>query len=154
MKGESWVKTEYLTPTLRVGFQIRNMKNDPLKISGMHDGATPKVFRNAARLRANMTEAETKLWDYLKTKPMNFKFRRQHPLAGYVLDFYCHKLRVSIELDGGYHFTKKQRAKDAERTSYLNKVGIREIRFQNDEISNNFESTVQKINTYLSAGSL
>ncbi|MEM6517631.1 MAG: DUF559 domain-containing protein, partial [Bacteroidota bacterium] len=79
------------------------MKKDPLKISGMHDSATPNIFKNAARLRSNMTEPKIKLWDYLKIKPKGFKFRRQHPIAGYVLDFYCHKLRLSIEIDGGYH---------------------------------------------------
>lgn len=87
------------------------MKKDPLKISGMHDGAAPSVFKNAERLRENMTEPELKLWDYLKTKPMGFKFRRQHPIAGYVLDFYCHKLRLSIELDGEYHLLKQSKKK-------------------------------------------
>ncbi len=70
------------------------MEKDSLKISGMHDGATPKVSRNAAKLRDNMTESEKKLWEYLKTKPLGFKIRRQRPLAGYILDFYCHKFKI------------------------------------------------------------
>jgi very-short-patch-repair endonuclease len=100
------------------------MKKDSLKKSGMHDGATPKVFKNAAKLRENMTQSEIRLWEYLKTKPFGYKFRRQHPIAGYVLDFYCHKLRLSIEVDGGYHLKKEQKEKDIERTAYLNSVGI------------------------------
>ena len=88
------------------------MKKDKLEITGMHDGATPSVFRNAAKLRASMTETEIILWEYLKTKPMSFKFRRQHPLAGYILDFYCHKLKLSIEIDGEYHLQKEQKEKD------------------------------------------
>ena len=54
------------------------MNNDPLKISGMHDGATPNIFKNAVKLRQNMTEPELMLWEYLRTKPLQFKFRRQH----------------------------------------------------------------------------
>jgi very-short-patch-repair endonuclease len=119
------------------------MEKDWLKISGMHDGATPKVFKNAAKLRENMTEPEIKLWDYLKTKPLGYKFRRQHPIAGYVLDFYCHKLRLSIEIDGGYHLKKEQKEKDTQRTEYLKGVGIAEHRFTNEEILSNFKKQLK-----------
>jgi len=127
------------------------MKKDPLKISGMHNGATPKVFRNAASLRENMTEPEKVLWEYLKTKPMGLKFRRQHPISGYVLDFYCHKLRLSIEIDGGYHLQEEQREKDIERTDYLKGLGISEIRFKNEQVLNEYETVIKNINTCLSA---
>jgi len=123
------------------------MKTDPLKISGMHDGATPKVFRNAANLRVNMTESEQILWNYLKTKPLGFKFRRQHPISGYILDFYCHKLRVSIEIDGGYHLQKEQKEKDLERTDYLKSLGVSEIRFTNEQVLNQYETVIKNINT-------
>lgn len=126
------------------------MKKDWLKISGMHDGATPSVFRNASKLREHMTEPEIKLWEYLKTKPKNFKFRRQHPIAGYVLDFYCHRLRLSIEIDGGYHLKKEQKVKDSERTNYLNELGITEIRFTNEDVLTNTYKIIENINTLLS----
>ncbi len=121
------------------------MKKDALKISGMHDGATPIVFRNAAKLRENMTEPEKLLWEFLKTKPIGFKFRRQHPIAGYVLDFYCHKLRLSIEVDGAYHLKKEQLEKDKERTSYLVNLGIEEIRFTNNNVLKNLSETIEII---------
>ena len=127
------------------------MKNNPLKISGMHDGATPRVFKNAAKLRSNMTEPEIKLWEYLKTKPLGYKFRRQHPISGYVLDFYCHKLKLSIEIDGGYHQNKEQKDKDAERTEYLNSVGITEYRFTNKDILNRFAESLEFIISKLRA---
>jgi very-short-patch-repair endonuclease len=127
------------------------MKNNPLKISGMHDGATPRVFKNAAKLRSNMTEPEIKLWEYLKTKPLGYKFRRQHPISGYVLDFYCHKLKLSIEIDGGYHQNKEQKEKDAERTEYLNSVGITEYRFTNKDILNRFAESLEFIISKLRA---
>lgn len=127
------------------------MEKDPLKISGMHDGAKPEVYMNAAKLRANMTEAEIKLWSFLKTKPSGYKFRKQHPIGNYVLDFYCHKLRISIEVDGGYHFTREQKEKDAERTAYLNSVGIAEYRFTNEEIIQDFNKSIEILNTILRA---
>ena len=120
----------------------------------MHDGATPSVFRNAAKLRNSMTETELKLWKYLKTKPLYFKFRRQHPIAGYVLDFYAHKLKLSIEIDGGYHLKKEQKEKDEERTTYLNNIGIKEIRFTSKQIIEEYENVIKNINSHLSAGTL
>jgi very-short-patch-repair endonuclease len=133
---------------------FKQMNQDPLKISGMHDGANSKVFRNAAKLREQMTESEIKLWTYLKTKPMGFKFRRQHPLSGYVLDFYCHKLRFSIEIDGGYHLSHEQILKDKERTKYLNGVGLSELRFTNIQVMEEFDIVIQSINDKLSHATL
>nr|WP_206071272.1 endonuclease domain-containing protein [Nonlabens sp. Ci31] len=130
------------------------MKKDKLIISGMHDGATPSVFRNAAKLRDSMTEAELKLWEYLKTKPLGFKVRRQHPIAGFILDFYCHKLRLSIEIDGGYHLKSEQRIKDKERRIYLEKLGISEIRFTNHQVLKEYEKVIHDVNFNLSAGTL
>ena len=126
------------------------MKKDELGKLGMHAGAAPSVYRNAQILRQNMTEPELKLWEYLKTKPLGFKFRRQHPISVYVLDFYCHKLRLSIEIDGGYHLQKEQREKDLERTNYLKELGISEMRFTNSQILNEYNAVIKNINTYLS----
>ncbi|KSA12330.1 hypothetical protein I600_2851 [Maribacter dokdonensis DSW-8] len=120
----------------------------------MHHGATPSVFRNAAKLRASMTETECILWNYLKTKPQGYKFRRQHPIAGYVLDFYCHKLKLSIEIDGGYHLKPEQIEKDIERTTYLKDIGISELRFTNDQVLNDFKGLINYINSILRASTL
>jgi very-short-patch-repair endonuclease len=128
------------------------MKKNKLKILGMHDGATPSVFRNAAKLRVSMTETELKLWEYLKIKPLGFKFRRQHPIGGFVLDFYCHKLKLSIEIDGGYHLTKEQTEKDKIRTNYLSEIGISEIRFTNEQVLNKYENVIENVNSKLRAG--
>ena len=120
----------------------------------MHLGATKGVFHNAAKLRETMTSEEILIWEYLRTKPNGFKFRRQHPLSGYVLDFYCHKLRLSIEIDGGYHLRREQKQKDTERTMYLNEVGITEIRFTNNQVSGDLESVIETIRNHLRADSL
>ena len=130
------------------------MEKDPLKISGMHNGAKPQFYKNARKLRDTMTEAELKLWGYLRTKPFGKKFRRQHPLGNYILDFYCHKLRISIEVDGGYHRTPEQKAKDVERTAYVKDLGVTEYRFTNEEILNEFDKSVELINEILRAVTL
>ena len=130
------------------------MKIDPLKISGMHDGAKPVTFKNAEELRQNMTKPELMLWEFLKSKPLRYKFRRQHPIGNYVLDFYCHKLRISIEVDGAYHLTQDQKTSDAERTAYLKSVGITEYRFTNEEILQHYDKSVETVKTILRANSL
>jgi very-short-patch-repair endonuclease len=101
-----------------------------------------------------MTEAELILSEYLKSKPMGFKFRRQHPISRYVLDFYCHRPKLSIELDGGYHLKTEQKEKDLERTNYLKSLEISEIRFTNEQVLNDYEFIIKNINTYLRVGSL
>jgi len=130
------------------------MKKDELKNSGMHNYAPPTIFKNAARLRDTMTETEKLLWEKLKLKPLGFKFRRQHPINLYILDFYCHNLKLSIEIDGGYHLTKEQKVKDNERTKILNELGIKEIRFTNKDVVDDIENVILKIYQELRAGSL
>ena len=102
----------------------------------MHAGATPTIFKKAAMLRNSATKEEQKLWEFLKTKPCGFKFRRQHPFGIFILDFYCHSKRLSIEVDGPNHNRKAQVRYDSERTEFINSFNITELRFANDEINN------------------
>ncbi len=67
------------------------MKEDNLKTNGMHDGANAMIFQNASILHSKMTETESLLWERLKGKSLGFKFRRQHPINRYILDFYLFK---------------------------------------------------------------
>jgi cyclase len=69
----------------------------------MFSGADNFLFRRASELRSQQTFAEDILWSYLRTKPFGFKFRRQHPFSVYILDFYCHQLKLAIEVDGSIH---------------------------------------------------
>ena len=116
---------------------------------GMHAGAKPELFRFAEKLRTEMTEAETKLWEYLKLKPLGFKFRRQHPFNIYILDFYCHRAKLGIEIDGEYHNFKKQKQLDNKRTADIEQLGLYKLRFTNNEVLNNFEAVVQLIESYI-----
>ena len=97
-------------------------------------------------LRNNSTFAEVLLWNELKqSKLVGKKFRRQQSIGTYIVDFYCHEENLIIELDGERHFTKEGKKYDEERTKYLEKVGLKVIRFENDEILLNMENVLKKI---------
>ena len=97
--------------------------SSPLGVSGMFHGASNLIFENARELRNKQTESEIILWNILKDyKLRGFKFRRQHPIANYIADFYCHKAKLIIEIDGEYHNNKEQVLIDKERTAYFNEI--------------------------------
>jgi very-short-patch-repair endonuclease len=75
----------------------------------------------------------------------SLKFRRQHPLGPYIVDFYCHQVRLVIEVDGGQHWDEEQRRYDARRTAYLQMKAIRVIRFSNDEVLKETEGVLEYI---------
>ena len=117
------------------------------EIHTMHEGAFPQIFRNARALRKKMTPSEKIIWnDLLKSKKMlGFKFRRQHAFNRYILDFYCHELKLSIEVDGEIHNDKNQMEYDECRTNQLKEFGITEIRFKNTQVMNDIEKVELKI---------
>ena len=78
-------------------------------------------------------------------KLRGFKFRRQHPIANYIADFYCHKAKLIIEIDGEYHNNKEQVLIDKERTAYFNEIGLQEIRFTNNQVLFEIEIVLNKI---------
>ncbi len=89
-----------------------------------------KTFRR--ELRNSLTPAEVSLWELLKNKQVEGrKFRRQHSVGFYILDFYCPSERLAIELDGEGHFTLPQRIYDKERDIFLNNYQIKVLRFEN-----------------------
>jgi adenine specific DNA methylase Mod/very-short-patch-repair endonuclease len=112
--------------------------------TGYHLPYNPKLVVAARQLRKNMTPAETKLWyEYLR----NFKYPvlRQRPIHHFIVDFYCAKLKLVIEIDGEQHYTVEGKAYDEERTKILEGYGLRVIRFRNEEVMNDFESVCKKI---------
>ena len=112
-------------------------------------GADKLLFEKAATLRRQQTFAEEILWDYLRTKPLGFKFRRQHPFASYILDFYCHHLKLAIEVDGSIHQKKDVKENDEIRQRQLEEEGLSFIRFTNDQIILRLEGVIQQIESYL-----
>ena len=96
-----------------------------------------KLIANARLLRRNMTKEERHLWyDFLCEYPINF--RRQKPILVYVVDFYCAKAKLAVELDGSQHMESAGQRYDMERTKALKELGIEVIRFPNNAIWNNF----------------
>ena len=110
----------------------------------MYFGAKPDIFQKAKVLRNNMTEAEKILWEKLKNKQiLNLRFRRQHPIDIFIADFYCHTVRLVIELDGKIH--KSQKEYDEGRTAEMEQFDIQVMRFKNEEIKNDIENVINKI---------
>lgn len=119
------------------------------KNSSLHGGAKVEIFLFARKLRANMTGTEKLLWEELKERKLGVKFRRQHPFSTYVLDFYCHTAKLSVEIDGGYHNGPAQKVLDEERTVHITSLGVTEMRFTNKEIINDLETVIMKIKKQL-----
>ncbi|MCZ2127726.1 MAG: homocysteine S-methyltransferase family protein [Anaerolineales bacterium] len=105
-----------------------------------------KLKERIRELRENATDAEALMWRLLRNRAIHdAKFRRQHPIKGYILDFYCHEAKLAIELDGSGHLEKKQIKHDDERTKTLNAQGIRVLRFWNSDVLNNTENVLNEI---------
>ena len=97
-------------------------------------------------LRNNSTQAEIILWQYLKGSQLeNRKFRRQQSIGNYIVDFYCPKEKLVIELDGEVHFNKEAIEYDMKRTNYLESLNIKVIRFENKEVVFNLKKVLEKI---------
>ena len=115
----------------------------------MFSGADKLLFEKATKLRSQQTFAEELLWNYLRTKPCGFKFRRQHPFSNYILDFYCHALRLVIEVDGSIHMREEVKNNDEQRQKQLEEQGLVFLRFTNNEIRLHSEKVIQQIEIYL-----
>jgi very-short-patch-repair endonuclease len=112
----------------------------------MWKGAPASGFLKAQSLRVTMTEAEVHLWERLKSNQFQeLKFRRQHPVGIYIVDFYCHQHKLIIEVDGGYHNTLEQIEKDQKRTDFLSFQGLRVIRFTNELVLTEIDVILEKI---------
>ncbi len=98
------------------------------------------------KLRNNMTEAEVKLWCVLKSENFyKYKFRRQHGIGPYIVDFYCPQLRLVIELDGSQHLESNNIIYDQKRTKYFSSLNIKVIRFFNNDVLKNIQGVWMRI---------
>lgn len=112
------------------------------------------LIKYAKELRKNATPWERKLWHYF-LKDYSVRFQRQKVIGNYIVDFYCSKARVAIELDGGGHFTEDKIKYDNDRMEELKKQGVKVIRFYNIDVDKNFYEVCSQIgrevNKYLSS---
>ena len=121
-----------------------SLKN-PYKKGGMFEGANPLIFGMAKELRKNMTSAENALWLYLKGGIEGLKFRRQHPIGVYIADFYCHRVKLVIEVDGSIHKEKEIIDFDQARQKELEEIGYTDIRFTNEQIKTEMEDVLKEV---------
>jgi len=115
-----------------------------LNESKHHHGADLNTKSKALVLKKNMTNAEKILWNHLRRGQLNgLYFRRQYPYGMYILDFYCDKFKLAIEVDGEIHLNRI--AYDDERTQYLESTGITVLRFTNNEVMTGLDNVLNRI---------
>ncbi|ADQ78773.1 hypothetical protein Palpr_0617 [Paludibacter propionicigenes WB4] len=114
----------------------------------MFFGAKRAIFQNACELLKDMTAAENVLWERLNKSQLGVRFKAQHPIDIFIVDFYCHKYKLVVEVDGEIHLSQKEY--DEGRTAELERFGITVIRFTNEEVLNDIDKVVEEIKEYLS----
>jgi very-short-patch-repair endonuclease len=100
-------------------------------------------------LRNKITDAELSIWNWIRRKAMGFKFRRQAGIGCYIVDFYCHELKLIIEIDGGIHDEQEQY--DQRRENWLKRNGYHILRFKNENVMYDLDSALTKIKTFISS---
>lgn len=117
----------------------------------MYFGAKPQLLKFAREMRKKPTESEKKLWKKLqKLRLKGFIFRRQHPIDIYIADFYCHSLKLVIEVDGEIHENIQNQEYDEGRSAELERYGIKVLRFKNYQVLDNIEKVLIIINDSIS----
>lgn len=115
-------------------------------VKDMHAGAKPELFRYAQEMRKNPTESEKALWNILrKFRSRGYIFRRQHPVDIFIADFYCHKLKLIIEVDGDVHDSEEAMEYDDGRSAELERCGLTIIRFTNDQVLKELDKVALQI---------
>jgi cyclase len=114
-------------------------------MANMFYGAIKPIFARAEILRKNLTHEEMLLWQFLKINQLGVRFKRQHPIWLYIADFYCHELKLVIEVDGSIHNLKEVMEHDTIREEDIVSLGIKVIRFTNSEIRLNIDTVINKI---------
>jgi very-short-patch-repair endonuclease len=127
-------QTLWLTADHRVLAKLR-----PRSLGGQRDwSGVPQDHRQYRRqLRREMTSTERLLWSKLRNKGSGFKFRRQHPIGPYIVDFYCREAHLVVEVDGEPHFTEEARAYDMKRDEYMRALGLDILRFTTQDVRRN-----------------
>jgi very-short-patch-repair endonuclease len=112
-------------------------------------GTTIATISKARRLRRELTDVERRLWSELRGDALGVSFRRQHPIGPYVLDFFCERHGLAVEVDGGQHAQRTEA--DAARSAWLAEHGVIVVRFWNNEVRENLDGVIEAIRTALKA---
>ena len=120
------------------------------KEADFHHKAKNKLFGFARQNRQKQTQAEALLWQHLRNRQVNkHKVRRQHPIGNFIADFYCHECRLVIEVDGAYHFQDDPSDYDQGRSYELKELGIKVLRFTNEEVIADINAVIKTISMHL-----
>jgi len=116
----------------------------PMLYNGQIIDTPEYVVYLAREQRLKLTQSEKLLWSRLRNKQLHgYRFRCQHPIYRYILDFYCHKAMIAIEIDGGIH--QHQKSYDKYRDDFLASIGIITLRFSDKEVLNNTDNVIDQI---------
>ena len=116
----------------------------------MYFGAKPDLFKLAKEMLKNPTQSERVLWNILrKYRIKGFLFRQQHPIYIFIADFYCHKIKLVVEVDGDVHFNDESQEHDDGCTGEMEKFGIKVIRFTNEQVLYNQDIILKQINEFI-----
>jgi very-short-patch-repair endonuclease len=147
------IVSKFLSPTLSKGKGdiMENRTDEKVQKLGYLTGGNYShlSLEKAKKMRKIPTNAEKILWAELKSKSLDYKFRQQHLINDFIVDFVCLSKKLIIEVDGEYHFTEEQIHLDTERTSILNKLGYKVIRFKNEEVTGTISTVLEKIKSEL-----
>jgi len=120
----------------------------------MFYNADPSIFSKARELRKRLTPSEQIFWLRLKEQFPEYKFRKQHPISHYVADYYCHKLKLVIEIDGPIHDSEEAKLNDKKRQKDLENLNLTVTRFTNEQIKNEAENVIKVISSTIQKVSL
>jgi very-short-patch-repair endonuclease len=125
-------------------WDYESLKRRGLITTGFHLPYNPDLIGRARSMRKDLTPAEKKLWKGL-LKEFKFRVLRQRPIDNFIVDFYCPKLKLVIEIDGAGHFKDEGKALDKERTEILKAYGLRVVRFSDHDVMMHFSGVCDRI---------
>jgi hydroxymethylglutaryl-CoA lyase len=123
-----------------------------MESKNMFYGATPIIFELAEKNRNNPTKTEELLWQFLSGSQLGVRFKRQHPIGEFIADFYCHSLKLVIEIDGRIHDLPEILENDKQKELFFKENGIKTIRFSNTQVNKNLEKVISKILSLIKEG--
>jgi len=137
---------------MRASGHSNPMESDLSRIAGRYRNIPEALLLRARELRQNQTPTEEILWIFLRGRRLrSAKFRRQHNIGRFIVDFYCHEARLVVELDGEIHRQRQHR--DAERDAWMNASGLTVLRFDNEATQHRLDEVLREICKHLKASS-
>ncbi|MBP7850975.1 MAG: endonuclease domain-containing protein [Lentimicrobiaceae bacterium] len=122
------------------------------RLENHYFGASLEIVARARQLRKSLTPSEKILWQALRKKQVaGMRFRRQHPIAQFIVDFYCHQVGLIIEIDGEIHLERDQMERDENRTHALEHFGLQVLRFRNEQIKQDLDNVLNRIREEIDA---